>query len=68
MSIAEYLPLGSQWVYVGPGDGMGQVHSITSAGYDQVTTFVDPDGLDEDEEGFSWAGTPKQFSKEFRKK
>lgn len=53
------------WKYVGPGDGRGTKHMVTSAKGDEVTTFTNPGEMFVSP-GYSWMGSPDEFRRDFR--
>ena len=55
---------GMRFRYVGPGDGRGTVHTVTSAAPDMVTTWGESFRVTGG--GDTWAGPPASFIEQFR--
>lgn len=57
---------GKHYVYIGPGDGKGLRHTVTSVGA-EVTTWSDltPHGSD-GVAGYAWQGEVADFKEQFR--
>lgn len=58
------IEAGSWWEYVGPGEGRGALHQVTSANAGTVTTWSDVHGPGP--RGWSWMGTPDEFKTAFK--
>ena len=54
------IELKSRWIYIGPGDGRGQVHTVLAILSDEVITWGQP-MLVQEFGGFSWMGSVGEF-------
>jgi hypothetical protein len=61
------IKTGTWWMYLGPGDGSGTKHKVTSVTKDEVTTWSEPTPKETDEiGGWSWLGNHNEFKRNFR--